>query len=183
LRRTVLREGLEDEGERTAEKRVLEALRGLTESAFGARTNIFATGGFTELRGEGMPGESCETVQQRWSGVGRIEQLENGEGWVTGVCGFLPGQQRWRVREGSVEAGEAPACTTAAARGRMPEHALAGWLTDHPSSVTIKTTPRDRLAITGKIMGRESRAGCDPGHVGMCCGYQVLVPGRVASFL
>jgi hypothetical protein len=153
LRRTVCREEIEDGGEGTAEKRVPEALRGPAESAFGIRTNIFAAVGFTELRGEGMPCESRETVQQRRSGVGRIEQLENGECWVTGVCDFLPGQQMWRVGEGSVEAGEAPACTTAAARGRMPEHAVAGWLTDHPSSVTIKTTPRDRLAITGKIMG------------------------------
>ena len=73
---------------------------------------------------------------------------------MTGVCDFLPGQQMWRVGEGSVEPGEAPDATTAAARGRMPEHVVAGWLTDHPSSVTIKTTPRDRVAITGKIMGR-----------------------------
>lgn len=182
MRRTACREELEDGGERTAEKRALEAPGVLTQSAFGARTNISAAGGFTELRGEGMPGESCETIQQRWSGVGRIEQLDNGEGWVTGVCDFLPGQQMWRVREGSGEAGEAPACTTAAARGRMPEH-VAGWLTDHPSSVTIKTTPRDRLAITGKIMEGERVAGCDRGHVGMFSGYQFLVPGRVASFL
>jgi hypothetical protein len=69
---------------------------------------------------------------------------------VTAVCDFLPGQQMWRVREGS----GAPACTRAAARGRMPVHTVAGGLTDHPSSVTIKSTPRDRLAITGKIMGR-----------------------------
>jgi hypothetical protein len=55
--------------------------------------------GFTELRGEDMPCESRETVQQRRSGVGRIEQLEDGEGWVTGVCDFLPGQQMWRVGE------------------------------------------------------------------------------------
>jgi hypothetical protein len=67
------------------------------------RTNIFAAGSFTELRGEGSPCESCETVQQRRSGVGRIEQLDNGEGWVIAVCDFLPGQQMWRVREGSGE--------------------------------------------------------------------------------
>lgn len=106
-----------------------------------------------------------------------MEQLE-GECWVTAACDFLPGQQMWRVREGSGEAGEAPACTTAAARGRMPEHAIAGWLTDHPSSVTIKTTTRDRLAITGKIMGGEPRARCDPGHMGMFCGYSFLTTGR-----
>jgi hypothetical protein len=95
----VCREEIEDGGEGTAEKRVPEALRGPAESAFGIRTNIFAAVGFTELRGEGMPCESRETVQQRRSGVGRIEQLENGEGWVTGVCDFLPGQQMWRVGE------------------------------------------------------------------------------------
>ncbi len=78
---------------------------------------------------------------------------------MTAVCDFLPGQQMWCAREGSGEAGEAPACTTAAARGRMPVHAVAGWLTDHPSSVTIKTTPRDRLAITGKMMGRGTVVG------------------------
>ena len=154
LRRTVSREEMEDGGEGTAAKEVREALRGLGERACGIRTNIFAVGGFTERRGEGSPRESSETVQQRRSGCGRLEQLDNGEGWMTAVCDFLPGQQMWRVREGSGEAGEAPACTTAAARGRMPVHAVAGWLTDHPSSVTIKTTPRDRLAITGKIMGR-----------------------------
>jgi hypothetical protein len=79
-----------------------------------------------------MPCESRETVQQRRSGVGRIEQLENGEGWVTGVCDFLPGQQMWRVGEGSVEAGEAPACTTAAARGRIAG-TRCRWLVGGPS--------------------------------------------------
>ena len=105
-----------------------------------------------------------------------MEQLE-GECWVIAACDFLPGQQMWRLREGSGEAGEAPACTTAAARGRMPEHAIASWLTDHPSSVTIKTTTRDRLAITGKIMRGEPRARCDPGHMGMFCGFRSLYPG------
>lgn len=157
MRRTVWRKEMADGGEATAEKRVPEARGGLAESAIGTRPNIFATDGFTEFRDEGIPCESRETVQQRRSGVGRIEQLD-GESGVTGVCDFLSGQQMWRVREGSGEAGEAPACTTAAARGLMPEHAVAGWLTDHPSSVTIKTTPRDRLAITRKIM-RGERAG------------------------
>jgi hypothetical protein len=64
------------------------------------RTNIFAASGFTELCGEGSPCESCETVPQRRSGVGRIEQFDTGEGWVLAVCDFLPGQQMWRVREG-----------------------------------------------------------------------------------
>jgi hypothetical protein len=65
LRRTVCREEMEDGGEGAAEKRVPEALRGLAEIAFGTRTNTFATGDFTELRGEGLPCESCETTQQR----------------------------------------------------------------------------------------------------------------------
>jgi hypothetical protein len=95
------------------------------------RTNIFAAGGFTELSGEGSPCESCETVAQRRSGVGGIEQFDIGEGWVLAVCDFLPGQQMWRVREGSGEAGEAPACTTTAARGRMPMRCR--WLVDGPS--------------------------------------------------
>jgi hypothetical protein len=56
---------MEDGGEGAAEKRVPEALRGLAEIAFGTRTNTFATGDFTELRGEGLPCESCETTQQR----------------------------------------------------------------------------------------------------------------------
>jgi hypothetical protein len=64
-----------------------------------------------------QPCESCETVPQRRSGVGRIEQFDTGKGWVLAVCDFLPGQQMWRVREGSGKAGEAPACTTAAAEG------------------------------------------------------------------
>ena len=59
----------------------------------------------------------------------------------------------------------------------MPEHAFAGWLTDQPSSVTIKTTPSDRLAITGKIMGRGMAFGCDPRHMGKFCGYYFAVPG------
>jgi hypothetical protein len=71
----VCREEIEDGGEGTGEKRVPEALRGPAESAFGISTNIFAAVGFMELRGEGMPCESRETVQQRRSGVGRIEQL------------------------------------------------------------------------------------------------------------
>lgn len=98
LRRTVRREEMEDGGEGTAAKRVREGLRGLGERAFVTRTNNFAAGGSTELRGEGGPCESCETVPQRRSGVGRIEQLENGEGWVIAVCDFLPGQQMWRVK-------------------------------------------------------------------------------------
>jgi hypothetical protein len=62
----------------------------------------------------------------------------------------------WREGEGSgIGAGEAPACTTTAARELMPEHAGAGWLTDQLSSVTIKATPRDRLAIAGKIVREE----------------------------
>jgi hypothetical protein len=75
---------MEEGGEGTAAERVREALPGLGESAL-TRTNIFAAGGFTELRGEGSPCESCETVQQRRSGVGRIEQLDNGEGRVIAV--------------------------------------------------------------------------------------------------
>jgi hypothetical protein len=153
LRRTVCREEMEDGGEGTAEKRVPEALRGPAESAFGIRTNIFAAVGFTELRGEGMP---CEIPRDRTAAKIRSRSYR--------AIGERRGLGDWRLRflaeaadvarrGGSVEAGEAPACTTAAARGRMPEHAVAGWLTDHPSSVTIKTTPRDRLAITGKIMG------------------------------
>ena len=76
LRRTVCREEIEDGGEGTAEKRVPEALRGPAESAFGIRTDIFAAVGFSKLRGAGMPCESRETVPQRRSGVGGIEQLE-----------------------------------------------------------------------------------------------------------
>jgi hypothetical protein len=91
---------MEDGGEGTAAKRAPETLRGLGGSAFVTRTNIFAAGGFTELCGEGSPCESCETVPQRRSEVGRIEQFDTGEGWVLAVCGFLPGQQMWRVREG-----------------------------------------------------------------------------------
>ena len=71
---------MEDGREGTAAKRVREALRGLGESAFVTRTKIFAAGGFTERRDEGSPCELCEIVQQRRSGVGRIEQLDNGEG-------------------------------------------------------------------------------------------------------
>ena len=49
----------------------------------------------------------------------------------------------------------------------MPVHAMSGWLTDtaQPRSVTIKTTPRDRLVITRKIVGEEGERGCDAGHV------------------
>ena len=78
LRRTMWREEIEEGEERTVEKRVPEALSDLTESVFGTIMNILPTGGFTEFRGEGMPCESCETVQQRRSAVGRIEQLDNG---------------------------------------------------------------------------------------------------------
>jgi len=48
----------------------------------------------------------------------------------------------------------------------MPVHAKSGWLTDaaQPRSVTIKTTPRDRLAITGKIVGEDGKSGCDWRH-------------------
>ena len=48
----------------------------------------------------------------------------------------------------------------------MPVHATSGWLTDaaQPRSATIKTTPRDRLAITGKIVGEEGKRGCDTRH-------------------
>lgn len=48
----------------------------------------------------------------------------------------------------------------------MPVHAKSGWLTDtaQPRSATIKTTPRDRLAITGKIVGEDGKSGCDRRH-------------------
>ena len=59
------RKEIERGGERTSDKSVPDTLPGLKESALEARRNILATGGFTELRGEGIPCESCETVQQR----------------------------------------------------------------------------------------------------------------------
>jgi hypothetical protein len=61
----VRREEIEDGGESTAEKIVPKPLPELAKSALETETNSFATGGFTKLRGEGMPCESCETVQQR----------------------------------------------------------------------------------------------------------------------
>ena len=71
MRGTMWREEIKEGKERTVfEKRVPEALSDLTESVFGTLMNILPTGGFTEFRGEGMPCESCETVQQRRSAVG-----------------------------------------------------------------------------------------------------------------
>jgi len=61
----VYSEEIEDGGERTVEKGVPEALSDLAESVSGFTTNIFAAGGFTEMRGEGIPSGSRETAQQR----------------------------------------------------------------------------------------------------------------------
>jgi hypothetical protein len=133
----------------------------------GVKAISSTTGGFASRNVSGRPCEPWETVQQRRSSLECTEQFDE-EGWAAGESEFPLGQQMWRDGEGSgLTAGEAPACTTTAARECiMPEHANAGWLTDQPSSVTIKTTPSDRLAITGKIMERKLAAGCDCGHIG-----------------
>ena len=122
LRRTVCWEEMEDLGEGTAAKRVREGYEGWgrkhpwPEQTISRRAASPSCGAKAVLANR-------ETVPHRRSGVSRIEQLENGEGGVMAVCDFSPGQQMWRVREGS---GEAPACTAAAARGRM---SLVGYLT------------------------------------------------------
>ena len=94
-------------------------------------------------------------------------QIGETEGWASAALTPSGGQQSRCEGEGSgLWAGEAPAGTPTAAREFMPVHAKSGWLTDtaQPRSATIKTTPRDRLAITGKIVGEEGKRGCDRRH-------------------
>lgn len=83
MRRTACEEESENGGEISIEKRVLGSTRGCAESVLGVTTKIFATGGATEIRGEGIPWGSCETVQQLRSSAERNEQSEMGEGWAT----------------------------------------------------------------------------------------------------
>ena len=63
-------------------------------------------------------------------------------------------------------------------RGRMPVHAVAGWLTDHPSSVTIRPPRGIVWPLRVRLWGQEPLSGGDPGHMGMFCGYRFLIPGR-----
>jgi len=46
-------------------------------------------------------------------------------------------------------------------------HACNGWLTEtvQPRSVTIKTTPNDRLAIMGEIVQECVQGHCDVNHL------------------
>jgi len=90
------------------------------------------------------------------------------ESWACWECFFSMGQQLWREGEGSgLGAGEVPAGTTTAARDWWPEHVITRWLTDHARSVTIRTTPVDRLlAIAVTSLRSAIFSCCDWHHMG-----------------
>ena len=114
-------------------------------------TNLTSCG-FGANGKNGVSPELLETEQQlRFCDLWR-RHMGGTEGWATAERIPSGGQQLWREGEGSgLWAGEAPAGTPTAAREYLPVHAKSGWLTDtvQPRSATIRTTPTDRLAITG----------------------------------
>lgn len=114
--------------------------------------------------GSGAAKGLADSEQQSAPGLAWKEHLCEPGGVASRVT-FPAGQQLWRNGEGS-GAGEVAACTITAAREFMAGHAIAGRLADQASSVTIKTTPDDRLAITGTIVKVQARARCDHGHAG-----------------
>jgi hypothetical protein len=147
FRRTGCREEIENDGERTAERGAPELPRASAGCVCWVKTSISLTAKLAETRPLVIPWESCETLQQSGPACGS-KGTSRPRGALGGLLtGAADAAQRGRFRHGGR--------TTTAARECMPEHAFAGWLTDQPSSVRIKNTPRDRLAITGKIMAGE----------------------------
>jgi hypothetical protein len=112
--------------------------------------------------GRGVAKRLADSEQQLASGLVWKEHLCELDRVASRVT-FPAGQQLWRKGEGS-GAGEVAACTITAAHEFMAGHAIAGRLTDQASSVTIKTTPDDRLTITGTIVKVQAQARCDHGH-------------------
>jgi len=139
-----------DENSEVACMRRVEARAPGREAGRGVTTKLTSCGFRADGR-NGISPELLEIEQQLRSRDLWRRQIGETEGWAISERIPSGGQQLWREGEGSgFWAGEAPAGTPTAAREYLPVHARSGWLTDtvQPKSATIKTTPRDRLAIT-----------------------------------
>jgi hypothetical protein len=106
------------------------------------------------------------TEQQLKSGLACIWQSGWDEGFGFSACLLSRGQQLWREGEDSgLGAGGDPAGATTAARDGKPAHAATRWLTDQPSSATIRTTPVYRLLdIAVAILDAARGFICDWSH-------------------